>query len=82
MKSMVLLISTQKRRKNMNNKRFYEEDFIPFKTEADTRDKRLDNPNEIYRFLQRNVYKQDNYCRAAAMFLFNHARGITSRMAV
>lgn len=37
------------------------------------------NPVEIYKYLLRHVYKQDEYCRNAAMILYEHLRGITSR---
>ena len=39
----------------------------------------LGNPRMICAYLKENVYKQDKYCRDAAMILFNHIRGITSR---
>lgn len=37
------------------------------------------NPVTIYNYLRSFVYKQDDYCRDAAMILYNHLRGITSR---
>ena len=39
----------------------------------------LGDPTSIYSYLLKNVYKQDEYCKDAAMLLFNHIRGITSR---
>ena len=39
----------------------------------------LNNPARIYNYLLTKVYKQDDYCRNAAMILFDHLRGITSR---
>lgn len=39
----------------------------------------LKNPQKIYEFLIKKVYKQEEYCKDASLILFNHARGITSR---
>ena len=39
----------------------------------------LHNPKAIYDYLLENVYRQDKYCRDAAMILFNHIKGRTSR---
>ena len=39
----------------------------------------LDDPRKIYEYLRSKVYKQDEACKAAAMILYNHVKGITSR---
>lgn len=39
----------------------------------------LDDPRKIYEYLRSKVYKQDEACKAAAMMLYNHVKGITSR---
>lgn len=39
----------------------------------------INNPCNIYQFLKSHIYKQEQYCRDAAMILYNHVRGITSR---
>lgn len=39
----------------------------------------VSNPKSIYEYLLKNVYKQDGYCKDAAVILYNHIRGITSR---
>ncbi len=39
----------------------------------------LRNPKAIYDYLLENVYRQDKYCKDAAMILFNHIKGRTSR---
>ncbi len=58
---------------------FYEPGYIPVKDQI--REKSVDytNPKKIYEYLCGEVYKQDEYCKDAAMILYNHARGITSR---
>lgn len=38
----------------------------------------LKNPQAIYNYLREHVYKQDEYCKAAAMILYNHINGHTS----
>ena len=38
----------------------------------------LGNPRAIYEYLLSRVYKQDDYCRDAAMILYNHINGMTS----
>lgn len=38
----------------------------------------LDNPRNIYEYLRSRVYKQDEACKAAAMMLYNHVKGIKS----
>ena len=61
-------------------KMFYEPGYIPYEGEAsEAEDVDLDNPASIYNYLRRHVYKQDEYCKDAAMLLYNHMRGITSR---
>ena len=42
----------------------------------------LGEPRAIYDYLRKEVYKQDSYCRDAAMTLYNHARGIPQRLFV
>ncbi len=44
-------------------------------TESDVN---LKNPQAIYNYLREHVYKQDEYCKAAAMILYNHINGHTS----
>lgn len=59
---------------------FYEPGYVP---ESDRVAKitsvDLTNPKSIYEYLSGSVYKQDKYCKDAAMILYNHVRGITSR---
>lgn len=38
----------------------------------------LDDPRNIYVYLRGKVYKQDEACKAAAMMLYNHVKGIKS----
>ena len=38
----------------------------------------LDDPRKIYEYLRSKVYKQDEACKAAAMMLYNHVKGIKS----
>ena len=57
---------------------FYEENYIPYRNSSSD-NRILKNPAEIYRFLLDRVYHQDTYCKDAAMILWNHCRGITSR---
>ena len=66
----------------MKKKNFYETDYIPFSGKTNPMDVDLMNPTNIYGFLQDNVYKQDEYCKKSAMLLYNHARGIPSRLIV
>ena len=66
----------------MKTKKFYETDYIPFSGKTNPMDVDLMNPTNIYGFLQDNVYKQDEYCKKSAMLLYNHARGIPSRLIV
>ena len=58
---------------------FYEPGYIPRKDRITQARVDLNNPKKIYAYLRENVYKQDRYCKDAAMILFNHVRGITSR---
>ncbi len=61
---------------------FYDDNYVPQTKNIMSQDVDLNNPQDIYRFIKQNVYKQDEYCKLAAMFLYNHARGIRSRMVV
>ena len=66
-----------------HNPAFYESTYVPsqrseFNSSADL----LGNPHAIYNYLLSQVYKQDDYAKDAAMFLFNHARGIPQRLFV
>ncbi len=58
---------------------FYEPGYIPVSHRKVEISVDLSNPKTIYDYLSQNVYKQDKYCRTAAMILYNHIRGITSR---
>ena len=58
---------------------FYEPGYVPTIDRITQTHINLRNPKRIYEYLRGNVYKQDRYCRDAAMILFNHIRGITSR---
>ena len=58
---------------------FYEEGYVPRRDRVAQTSVDLTNPKRIYEYLRENVYKQDKYCRDAAMILYNHIRGITSR---
>ena len=49
------------------------------KPSPETAEVDLNNPASIYKYLLKNVYKQEEYCKDAAMLLYNHLRGITSR---
>ena len=66
----------------MEKNKFYDEAFKPFQSRNNVPDVDLSNPYEIYEYLKKNVYKQDNYCMKAAMLLYNHARGVRSRVIV
>ncbi|MCR4839442.1 MAG: AAA family ATPase [Eubacterium sp.] len=57
---------------------FYEDNYIPYR-KCESGSRILRNPSEIYNYLLKKVYKQDPYCQDAAMILWNHCRGITSR---
>ena len=61
---------------------FYEKGFRPYQLSEGDATVNLKNPYEIDKYLLSNVYKQDEYCKKAAMLLYNHVRGITSRMVV
>lgn len=63
-------------------KNFYDEDYIPHRTPIKATGVNLNNPCEIYGYLMQNVYKQDAYCKKAAMLLFNHIKGRRSRIIV
>ncbi len=75
--------NTQRKKKkkslsvSSDTKLFYEDGYrcIP-KTKHNIN---IGNPKEIYNFLSKRVYKQDSYCKDAALILYNHARGIPSR---
>ena len=58
---------------------FCYESSLRLKDQPDEKDVNTSNPVEIYDFLRSHIYKQDNYCRDAAMILYDHIRGITSR---
>ncbi len=58
---------------------FYEPGYIPEHDRVTEISVDLANPRMICSYLMDNVYKQDKYCRDAAMILYNHIRGITSR---
>ena len=61
---------------------FYEPGYVPTYDRNTDISVDLDNPRMIYEYLRQNVYKQDEYCRDAAMILYNHLREITSRNVV
>ena len=67
------------KRMNRIEKPFYDEGYICGKGQDDAIVMDTGNPVEIYSFLTSHVYKQDRYCRDAAMILYDHLRGITSR---
>ena len=58
---------------------FYDERYVHVEDQSENITVNTDNPVEIYNYLCSRVYKQDKYCRDAAMILYNHIRGITSR---
>ena len=58
---------------------FYDEKYVSTANTTGNHDVNTANPFEIYRYLQSRVYKQDEYCKEAAMILYEHLRGITSR---
>lgn len=58
---------------------FYDERYKHLPERSEEIDVNTANPVEIYEFLRSRVYKQDSYCRDAAMILYDHIRGITSR---
>ena len=61
---------------------FYEPGYVA-KSERTTKEYvDTSNPIKIYQYLMRNIYNQDKYCKDAAMILYNHIRGITSRNVV
>lgn len=60
-------------------KNFYDDDYIPYKDQKEKSDVNTGNPHEIFEYLTARVYKQDEYCKDAAMVLYQHAKGITSR---
>ena len=70
------------------SKPFYAQGYVPYKKDINIEDKEFHqkemftNPCLIYDYFKNNVYKQDEYLRAASMLLFNHVKGITSRMIV
>lgn len=60
---------------------FYDERYTPYAGHVNKEaaaEVDLSNPLTIYEFLRKRVYKQDDYCKNAAMILYDHARGITS----
>ncbi len=58
-----------------------EYDRTPFDEEEEFGDEEhiLESPRRIYEYLRSKVYKQDEACKAAAIILYNHLQGITSR---
>ncbi len=58
---------------------FYDEKYTHVSERSEEIDVNTANPVEVYDFLRSRVYKQDRYCRDAAMILYDHIRGITSR---
>ena len=64
---------------NINPVPFYEPGYVPTRDRNVQIEVDLTNPKKIYEYLRFNVYKQDAYCKDAAMILYNHIRGITSR---
>ena len=58
---------------------FYNEEYVSTANAAGKNDVNTANPVEIYKYLMNRVYKQDEYCKEAAMILYEHLRGITSR---
>lgn len=60
---------------------FYDGRYTPHKVQKkEDSDPKVDleNPYAIYEFLRERIYKQDKYCRDAAMILYNHIKGQTS----
>ncbi len=58
---------------------FYEKGYISKRDRTIKENVDVSNPRDIYEYLKCNVFKQDDYCKNAAMILYNHIRGITSR---
>lgn len=58
---------------------FYDDRYKCVEKKAEDINVDTENPVEIYRFLLSRVYKQDRYCKDAAMILYDHLQGITSR---
>ena len=61
----------------MKKANFYDDNYIPYHKAAAP--KSLTDPTKIYKYLLEKVYHQDDYCREAAMILYNHKRGITDK---
>lgn len=60
---------------------FYDGRYTPYKKHVDVNNETevdLNNPVSIFNYLKSRVYKQDKYCRDAAMILYNHINGKTS----
>lgn len=57
---------------------FYDERYAHVTQRSEDVNVNTADPVEIYDFLRSRVYKQDRYCRDAAMILYDHIRGITS----
>ena len=57
------------------SKNFYDNDFVPLREILTAREAaiELENPAKIYEFLRSRIYKQDQYCKALASILYNHA---------
>ena len=66
----------------MNEKNFYDHDFKAADLVSESEYVDLLNPQAIYRYLLKHVYKQDEYCKKASMILYNHIMGRRSRTAV
>ena len=66
--------------KTIKRPQFYETGFIPFENTNEEFDKtvNLSNPVSIKEYLLKHVYKQEKYCRDAAMILYDHLKGIRS----
>ncbi|MCR5280062.1 MAG: AAA family ATPase [Lachnospiraceae bacterium] len=63
----------------MNEIPFYDDRYVYVTEPAGDVKVDIHNPVEIYNHLLTKVYKQDRYCRDAAMILYDHICGITSR---
>ena len=61
----------------MKKANFYDDNYIPYR--KTTVPKSLSDPTKIYKYLLEKVYHQDDYCREAAMILYNHKRGIPDK---
>jgi len=67
----------KKGKHTMKKANFYDDNYMPYRKAAAP--KSLSDPTKIYKYLLEKVYHQDDYCREAAMILYNHKRGIPDK---